>query len=331
MPTSNTTLTACPVDLATAFSDTLGWWDQYDALVDLDLGAVLEDVRAVASGSATVGDLHANATTIIQRVSGARSLNQFTSAEAANALHASRNVLAAFMLASHVLYGSDAHATYKLLQTLPTLAPRHGGKARPAHDDEILLTRTAAMHSLRRGGGYPRTAVQYAVAESGAHPVETTAVRPTDFDSLTVPTTVYLDGPSRWYRARTVPLTAFARHVVREGINAHLAADRHGHQSRMCFTGTTAGSASASSTNCLKHLAERVGITAPSLEGSYAMRWRAHKEMRDNGVGAALQLLGKGRPESDRQRLSDFLNLPAEATAVELEDDYYEIDDLRAF
>lgn len=126
-------------------------------------------------------------------------------------------------------------------------------------------------------------------------------------------------------------MTAFARHIVREGINAHLAANPGGHQSRLCFTGTTAASASAFSSNNLKHLAERVGITTPSLEGSYATRWRAHKEMRDNGIGPALMLLGKGRPESDRLRLSGYLNIPSEATVIEPEDDDYDIDDLRSF
>lgn len=332
MLNSTDNLAASTIDLATAYHDVLGWWDQFDALVDLDLGDVLENVRAAAvgGGCTTIGDLYSNADHIIRRVSVVTNLNQFADAPTANALHSTRNAVAAIILASHVLHNSEAKAIYELLRTLPSIAPRRGGKARPAHDDEILLTRTASMHSLRRGGRYTKPAVQYAIAESGAHPVETTAVRPTDFDSIVTPTTVNLDGPSTWYRKRTIPLTAFARHIVRQGINAHLAADPQGHQSRMCFTGTTAASASASSSNNLKHLAERVGITTPSLEGSYATRWRAEKERRDNGVGPALALIGKGKPESERRRLTDFLNLPAEADAVEHQDDNYEVDDLRA-
>ena len=330
MRTNSNRLATASLALPLALNTALQWWDRCDALVDLDLAELIERVPTAARdlGCVSVGDLHANAAAVITRVTGIVNIHQFASTSDADALHAARNVIAAIVLAAHVLNGSDDHAIYDHIRDLTTVAPRHGAKDRPARDDEVLLLRTATMHSLQRSSRYVRSAITYAVAESGAHPVETTAVRPTDFDSLVAPTTVHLDGSaSRWYRARRLPLTSFARHVIREGINAHLAADPRGHQSRLCFNGAIS-SASASSSNILKHLAERVGIIAPSLEGSYATRWRAHKEMKDNGVGAALILIGKGDPQRDRARLTDFLNIPADATTVAYEVEDWDTEDL---
>jgi hypothetical protein len=320
------------VDLTTAYNDALAWWDAYDALVDLDLGTTVEDVIATAHrlGIDNVRDLHRRAAEIIQQVSDEDSITRFTDFAVAERLHRCRNAIAALVLATTALHVRDGHGPYDLIETLPRIAPRHGDKCRPGTDDEVLLARSASIHSLMRGGRYIRVATQYALAESGAHPIETTAIRPTDFDSIHAPTTVRLPGDT-WYHPRRVALTPFARRVLGEGLDAHLAADPGAHQSRLCFQGTSKASASASSSNNLKNIATRVGITAPRLEGSFATRWRAHKELRDHGVMSALYLIGKNHaegPEKDEpRRVYEFLNLPPKAQAIEIDDEDDEDDD----
>jgi len=66
------------------------------------------------------------------------------------------------------------------------------------------------------------------------------------------------------------------------------------------------------------------------LEASYATRWRAHKEMRDNGVDARSRAHRQGQA---RERTSTPHRFPQPARRtdiVEHEDDNYEVDDLRA-
>ena len=272
------------VPINEALNHALAWWDEYDALEDLDLGDTLEAVVVAANalGLNTVRDLHGRGAEVIVAVTGVIDLNQFTTAATAERLHQARNGVAAITLATEIRHGTDSFGPYDLIKTLPRIAARHGDKSRPATDDEILLTRSATIHALRRGGRYTRGASQYALAESAAHPMETTAIRPCDFDNLQDPTTVLLHGGT-WYQERRVVLTPFARRVLATTLDAFLAARPGSHQASLCFDGTTKASASASSSNNLKHLAERVGITSPSLEGAFATRWRAHKELRDAG------------------------------------------------
>ena len=323
------------IDLTTAYNDALAWWDAYDALVDLDLGTTVEDVIVTASslGAYDVRNLHSRAAEVIRQMCDVDNITEFTTPAVAERLHCCRNAIAALVLATTALHVRDSHGPYDLISTLPHVAPRHGDKCRPATDDEVLLARSATIHSLMRGGRYIRVASQYALAESGAHPIETTAIRPTDFDNIEAPTTVRLPGDT-WYHPRPASLTAFARRILGEGLDAHLAADPGAHQSRLCFQGTSKASASASSSNNLKNIAKRVGITAPLLEGSFATRWRAHKELRDHGVMSALYLIGKNHaegPEKDEpRRVYEFLNLPPKAAVIEVDDDEDDDEDLRS-
>lgn len=317
------------IDVGEALNDAVAWWDEFDALVDLDLGDALEQVLATARALhlPTVRDLHHDAARVIGCMSGVAAVSRFTDAATANALHQARNAVAAITLVTEVRHGTNPFGPYDLIAALPHVAPRHGGKCRPATDDEILLTRSSAIHSLMRGGRYTLGANQYTLAESGAHPMETTAVRPCDFDSVAAPSSVRLRGDT-WYYKRRVSLTPFARRALAVGVDAYLARRPGAHQSPLCFDGSGKGSASASSSNNLKHLAERVGITAPSLEGSYATRWRAHKELRDVGEHDALRLIGKYNPESiEMRRLYDFLNQPPQPVIIEVDEN--DDDDLR--
>jgi hypothetical protein len=262
---------------------------------------------------------------------GMTNISQFAAPPKAEDLHQVRNAIAAFTFASEVHHGTDPYGPYDLVTTLPGIAPRHGGKSRPATDDEILLTRSRAIHSVLRAGRYTKGASQYALAESGAHPVETTAIRPCDFDSTTSPTSVHVHGGT-WYKPRRVLLTPFARRILAVTIDAFFAARPGAHQAPLCSDCTTKGSSSASATANLKRHAEDVGLVAPSLEGTYATRWRAHKELRDAGVFPALYLIGKnhakGEEYDDPRRVYEFLNLPPRPVVIEVEDDD-EDEDLR--
>lgn len=206
MRNSTTDIATPTIDFAAAHNDALAYWDQYDALVDLDLGDVLESVRSAACGIGcmTADDLYANAGDIIRRVTGLAYLNQFADASTANVLHSVRNATAAIIFASHMLNDRDAQATYTSSE--PSRPSHRVGAARRGPPTTTKSSSSGRhLHSLRRGGRYTKPAVQYAVAESGAHPVETTAVRRSDFDNITAPTTVELlgdpsgtgSGPSR--------------------------------------------------------------------------------------------------------------------------------------
>ncbi|QWF21788.1 hypothetical protein KM427_23155 [Nocardioides sp. LMS-CY] len=321
---------AVVIALTQAADEAVAWWDEYDTLDDLDLGNDLEDVLASARrrGLETVEDLRREAGKVITDVTGIASITTFTTASGANALHRAKNTIAAIVFAAQVRHGDDPQSPYDLVETLPTVAPRHGSKRRPLHDDEVLLTRSSAVHSLHRGGRYLLVANQYALAESGAYPMETTSIEPVDFDSVIAPTTVLLPGVNTWSTQRRARLTRFAARLLAECLDRHLAAGGSAATWRLCYRGEGGkGAASASSSNNLKNLTIRIGITQPALEGSAATRWRIRKELKDRGDIAALRLMGKVKnkkngPYYDISKVYDFLNLPPESSPALGEDDY---------
>jgi hypothetical protein len=138
--------------------------------------------------------------------------------------------------------------------------------------------------------------MQYAIAETGARPMETTSVCAADFDNLMQPSTILLPGVNRVNQARTVALGEFSARLLKRGIDRHLA---HTGDDRMpiCYTGRSGkASASASSTNNLREAMKRVGIKTPAPEGSAITRWRIEKELHNHGEIAALMLLGQFDP-----------------------------------
>lgn len=329
---------ALVIPLIQAADDALAWWDEYDMLTDLHLGNDLEEVLASAQrrGLETVGDLHREAGKVIADVTGIANISNFTTASSANALHRAKNTIAAIVFAAQVCHGDVPRGPYSLVETLPAVAPRHGSKRRPLHDDEVLLTRSCAVHSMRRGGRYLLVASQYALAESGAYPMETTSIRPVDFDSVIAPTTVLLPGVNKWSNQRRARLTPFAARLLADCLDRRLAAGGSAKTWLLCYRGEgDKGSASATSGNNLRNLTKRVGITQPALEGSAITRWRIHKELTDRGDIAALRLMGKVKnrkngPCYDVSKVYDFLNLPPE-TSPAIEDDEYDNEDFSYF
>lgn len=328
---------AVDVPLGQAADEAVAWWDEYQMLDDLNLGNDIDDMLASAHrhGLHTVEDLRRNAAKVIADVTGNPNLSNFTTAAGADALHRARNTIAAVLFAAQVRRG-NAQSPYDLIETLPAVAARHGSKRRPLHDDEVLLARSSSVHSMLRGGRYLIVANQYALAESGAYPMETTQVEPVHFDSVTAPTTVWLPGVHTWSNGRRVRLTPFAARLLIEGLDRHLAAGGSAVNWRLCYRGEgKKASASASAGNNLKNVTIRVGITQPALEGSAVTRWRVHKEVQDKGDLAALRLMGKVKetadgPRFDIAKVYEFLNLPPKTTVVE-EDDEYADDDFACF
>lgn len=327
-PSDSTHGALVPLDQAS--NDALAWWDDYQMLNDLDLGNDLDAVLSAAHdhGLTTVADLRRDAKRVIARVTGVDHINNFTTGPTANDLHRTRNIIASLIFAAQVRHGSNPKSPYDLIARLPSIAPRHGSKRRPLYDDEVLLTRSAAVHTLHVGGRSLPVASQYALAESGAYPMETTSVTPTHFDDVTSPTTVLLPGVSSWSSERRVRLTPFAARLLADALDRHLAAGANAQTWRLCFRGGSCkASASASAGQNLKNLSKKVGITQPALEGSASTRWRVRKELQDKGEVAALRLMGKvkqdkdGRPMLDVGRVYDFLNLPPESTPPSLDDD----------
>jgi integrase len=321
------------VPLDQAAEEALGWWDRYEMLTDLDLGANLDEVLAAARRRrlGTTADLRAEASKIIADVTGIAAITAFASVGAANSLHRVRNTIAALLFAVEALHGDHHKRPYDLIEGLPKVAPRHGSKRRPLTDDEVLLARSSSVHTLHaRVGRYARVATQYALAECGAHPVETTTVRPVDFDSVTAPQTVLLSGDGSRSSRREVRLTPFAARLLAESLDRHLAAGTNAATWRLCFQGEPS-SASASASGNLKKFTKKVGINQPALEASAVTRWRIHKEVKDRGGVAALRLLGKVKntehgPTYDVRKVDDFLNLaPADVTPEET-DEYDDLD-----
>lgn len=331
------------IPLTQAADEAVAWWDKYDMLDDLDLNNDLDDVLASAQrhGLKNVEDLRLGAGKVIADVTGVLTISNFTTASSANALHRVKNTIAAIVFATQVRHGDDPQGPYDLIKTLPPVAPRHGSTRRPLHDDEVLLTRSSAVHSLHRGGRYLLVANQYALAESGAYPMETTSIEPGDFDSVIAPTTVLLPGVNTWSNQRRARLTRFAARLLKDCLDRHLAAGGSAATWRICYRGEgRKASASASSGNNLKHLTMRIGITQPALEGSAVTRWRIHKELKDRGDIAALRLMGKvkvrkdkdgeDKPYYDVTKVYDFLNLPRETSPV-VDDDAYDDEDFADF
>lgn len=295
------TTTAPAITLERASQSTIEWWDEHAMLDGLDHQRLLaehDQVLAVAKGLGitTVRGLHERAADVIATATGIQHIAQFATNEDREALHQVRNALSALILVSEVRHSSDP-LPYDLVALLPRIAPRSGGKRRPLFDDEVLLTRCAATYSLVPGASHGLVALQYALAESGARPMETTGVTVRDFNDPFQPATVDLPGVNRMTRPRTVTLGEWASRLLRRGLDQHLGLNSGGLDLPVCWTGRSGTkSASASSSNNLKHAMERVGITAPSLEGSAITRWRVKHELHTYGEVAALKLLGQFDP-----------------------------------
>lgn len=321
------------VPLDRAVEEAVAWWDEYEMVADLDLGNDLDDVLAAARrhGVETTADLRMAARKVIAAVTDNSAPTTFTTVAGANALHRARNTIAALLFAVEALHGDHHERPYDTVAALPKVAPRHGGKRRPLADDEVLLARASSIHTLHaRVGRYARVAAQYALAECGAHPVETTAVCPVDFDSVIAPQTVLLTGNGSRSSRREVRLTPFAARLLAEALDRHLAAAANATTWRLCFQGDPA-SASASASGNLKKFTKKVGIDQPALEASAVTRWRIHKEVKDRGDIAALRLLGKDKitengPTYDVRRVYDFLNLPPADITPEETDEYDDVD-----
>lgn len=326
-------LTFATIPLGQAVEEALAWWDEYEMTTDLDLGNDLDNVLAAARrhGVETTADLRMAARKVIAAVTDNSALTTFTTVAGANALHRARNTVAALLFAVEALHGDHHKRPYDTIEALPKVAPRHGSKRRPLADDEVLLARASSVHTLHaRVGRYARVAAQYALAECGAHPVETTAVRPVDFDSVIAPQTVLLAGDGSRSSRREVRLTPFAARLLAEALDRHLAAGANATTWRLCFQGEPA-SASASASGNLKKFAKKVGIDQPALEASAVTRWRIHKEARDRDDIAALRLLGKVKitengPAYDVSKVYDFLNLPPADISPEETDEYDDVD-----
>lgn len=326
-------VTFATIPLDQAVEEALAWCDQYEMLTDLDLGNDLDDVLTSARrhGVETTADLRVAASKVIVDVADNLTITTFTTAAGANALHRARNTIAALLFAAEARHGDHHERPYDLVTALPKVAPRHGGKRRPLADDEVLLIRASSAHTLRtRKGRYARVATQYALAECGAHPVETTTVRPVDFDSVLAPRTVLLSGDGSRAGQREVRLTPFASRLLAEALDRHLASGMSALTWRLCFQGEPS-SASATASGNLKNFTKKVGITQPALEASATTRWRIYKEVKDRGVLAALHLLGKVKvtengPTYDVSKVWAYINLPPADITSEETDEYDDID-----
>lgn len=310
----NTLSATGPITLNQASQTALDWWDEHTMLDNLDSAQVLSDldrVRAAAEilGAGTIQAMQGNAAGIIAEVTGVGSLARFSDFATSEDLHRVRNAMAAMLFAVEIRHGAkpDPHGC---VASLPAVAPRHGSKRRPLRDDEIILARSDATYAITRGTGSRLSAMQYALTESGARPMETTSVAPIDFDDPRDPNLVDLPGVNGRTRSRTVHLGAWAANVLRQGIDLHLGLNERAEAIPICWTGRSGkGSASASSGNNVKHLMERVGIKAPSLEGTAPTRWRIKRELLTHGASSALQLLGQYDPEDIKiYRVYNFLD-----------------------
>ena len=272
------------------------WWLNEEVLDDLAVeelhdhrNAITDACRSLAVD--TVGDLFGEAATIIATAARASSLVLNTGTEAAHRLHRTRNVLAALLW---TLSWSAGHNPCSVIEDLPTLLRRPGGKNRRVHDDEILLLRLRAIYRLHRTRRFLAAGIMYAVTEGGAWPVETTRLVIGDFDNPARPRTVKIrDEAARADTvARQIAIPGWAQRALPHALARFTGPGR---LSAQCvFAGDSANqknSPSIVATQSLTRAMNDMGID-DNLVATEPVYWRAATIARTRGIPAAARQIG---------------------------------------
>lgn len=316
---------------------TRDWWAENHILVDLDSSAITSDLDAVIEyaareGIGSLGSMLHHARQVITGITGVETPHAFSAPATSDHVHRIRNAMGALLTATEQITQPEP-VPKDLLFRLPIVAERSGGRERPLTDDEIVLIRSDAMYCLRHQKGPHRLpAVQYALADSGARPYETTQVTPDDFDDVRNPTRVQVHGSGQLAKARRLDLNAWSSEILAAAMDTHLAHHPHANYIPLGYSGRSGpSSASASASGVLTRCMRRSGIgttretsqnwqkqrgTEPTATA--ITRWRVQKTLDAQGPIAALQIMGRYDPRNLRIGiLHDFLNL---TTATEVDE-----------
>lgn len=237
----------------------------------------------------TIGDLVANATTVLTAVAGVTDLRAGKTSKQTDALHTARNTLLALATAAALSICADPTPIY---EAVPRLSVRTRHLRRPLTDDEIVLCRLHALHLLNAGPHGRRNACTYALAEAGIAPTEITLIRASHFTSGE--TELHVSVPAnRSLAPRTITLDHFHTTVL-EPRRAELGELQEDalltYRSRKNQPGSD--QAAASVHGVINRFLLPLGIGGTDLAASCIYLWRLHRVLMDQGTNAASQLSG---------------------------------------
>ncbi|MFC5175645.1 hypothetical protein [Nocardioides taihuensis] len=285
------------------------WWRANHVLDDLDSDRIHDDLARVADacghlGVTTYRELHRHAADVIKEVTSLASPTAYALREDADALNRTRNSIGAALSAVAQHHGADAAIA---IAAMPDVAPRAGGSHRLPADDEILLLRQRALHTIVQGGQRLIEGCQYSLVETGMTPVETTEIRGTDFDHLRAPTTVHSKG-GPYNGERTLALPPWACPVVAARLDEQCAGSDRAVHDRLCFTGKPGAIASASAATNLRRYMYESGFTLHDRPVPQAIvGWRVARVMTAQGWDDAQILLGKKQVAQVERFLGQFI------------------------
>lgn len=289
------------------------WWRVNNLLDDLDEDAIHGDLALIADACGrldvtTYLALHQRAAEVVREVTSITNLTAYASAEDADALNRTRNSIGAALSAVALHHGAPATIA---VAAMPDVAPRAGGTRRLHADDEVLLMRQRALHTITEGGQHLIEGCQYALVETGMAPVETTEIRGTDFDHLRSPTTVHSRGGS-YNGERTLTLPRWARPVVAARLDELCAGSDRAVYDRLCFTGKGGAVASASAGTNLRRYMYESGLTLHDRPVPHALLgWRVARTATRDWEEARVLLARKGVGQVERF-LSQFITVAPE-------------------
>lgn len=276
------------------------WWDSHHLLDDLNTTHLDHDIEIITEAChrldlTTFEQMLSNLESLLSETTGVTRLTQFNNATDSHALYRVRNHLGALLSAAAQSNGDDPSL---VIAALPIPAPRVGDTSRRCVDDEILLLRQRAVHSINTGGRLLMAGLQYALSEAGAMPVETAAVLAAHFDHPRRPTSVALEG-ARYHESRTVALPRWTLAPLAHGLDQHLAQDERALSKNVAYGGKQSGNvASAAASAMLRRTLILAGLTEDCVEPKGVVKWRGDHTLNTHrdGMDRTILLLGKTLP-----------------------------------
>jgi hypothetical protein len=290
-------LTTDTTPIAQAFDHAWASWAATHILDDLDTTPFEDRRDAVLHASSNlsvhdVGALMRNSTRVIAAAAEVNSLQKFARPQQRHLAHRTRNIISALLWTTAQKRGLNPCT---IIEEMPKMPVRIAGTGpRPAQDDEILLLRLRALNRLSRAPKFIGAGVMYALAESGAWPVETTRATLHDFDDPAAPTTfrVRADAARTDTRERLLALPRWAQDPLGPALARQKSNDPR--QQRCVYLGDQSNkfnSASVTSTQTMIRAIEDVGIDA-GLMPQEVVYWRAGQLARTAGRQEAVRIVG---------------------------------------
>lgn len=266
---------------------------------------------ASALGLTTTEDLVGHQEQVLEAITGQKISAPTTAANApaTEELHRYRNILTAAMVCA-------ARSTRQISQALEGTTvgvARTHLQRRALTDDEIVLMRTYAMAQSHVNGAHGvRSAVIYALCESGVNPQEVSSIRLADLDVRAKPQQVRAPGDHKTISARALTLDPFARAVTARGRDV-IRSQGRGSDELLAYKPRKHDSGSLSAYTSvhvsINYSLNKTKLKHPDLTASAVGSWRQQRAYLEGKDDALRSLCGQHDVEPIKRRIFEAREL----------------------